>query len=135
MSHWKKERAAGAEIAAPTPAPTPIPGWLTIRTESPIPPTKIEIFRQGSLLASFDSPGFESSQGGEFTFPVEGLDLGIYARWENFLPGPRAVRLEAVFEGTEVGTYTLWGANDEASGTWRLPSIEVVSEPEEPSKP
>jgi hypothetical protein len=113
----------------------PINGWLQIGAESPVPPTKIEIFREGALLAQMDNPGIESAQGGDFLFPPEGLSLGIYARWEDFLPGPRAVRFTASFEGTEISSFVLWGEDEEASGVWQLPSIELAAEPEEAGEP
>lgn len=104
----------------------PIMGWLQIEAESPVPPTGIEIFREGTLLVEMQSPGFDSAHGGEFVFPVDGVSLGVYAKWEDYLPGPRAVRFKATFEGTEISSYVLWGNGDEASGVWKLPAIELA---------
>jgi hypothetical protein len=121
-------KQAVAEVEQPL---EPIHGWLEIQAESPVPPSQIEIFREGAILVRMDSPGFVSKHGGDFSFPPTGATLGVYARWDDHLPGPRAVRFSAIFEGTEISSFVLWGNDDEESGNWRLPIIELAGPEEE----
>jgi hypothetical protein len=131
--HWLTRPATEAvpavEVAEvvelpPPPAPEPIEGTLRMEIESPVPPSEITVTSAGELVFSAREPGpvFQVEQ--DFIYPVEGFDLVVRARWEDHLPGPRAVRFLGFFDGTKLGQFILWGEGEEARDVWEFPSME-----------
>jgi hypothetical protein len=111
-------------LELPPPVFEPIEGILRMEIEAPAPPTEITVTSAGELVFIAREPGpvFEVEQ--DFIYPVEGFDLVVRATWEDHLPGPRAVRLQAFFDGTKLGQFILWGEGEEVREVWEFPSME-----------
>ena len=120
---------AAIETKKESPIPVPMQpqtGKLQVLVESPIPPSSIQIKKDGKVFFERHEPGPSFTiEKKDFLYLPEGCEFQVHAEWPQFLNGPRAIRFKAQFEDAALAPFILWGENQEVQGVWSLPALEV----------
>jgi hypothetical protein len=116
------------EATPPQEPPGPITGNLRLIAESPLPPTALVITVEGQEFLQLGRSGTGADIDVEqaWVYPPGGLKVELRAEWLDYLPGPRAVRVRALFDGVLISDSSAWGRDKSLEKTWHLPGAEEI---------
>lgn len=105
---------------------TPMRGELILLVEAPLPPSHFALNRGGVELCSASELGqIFNVEVQNFELPWDGINLVVRARWDEHLPGPRALRITANLGEERLGEAVFWGEGESLEANWHLvPEME-----------
>ena len=123
----EREAVSEVDLAEPVQEPPgPIEGRLRLIAESPLPPTALVIRVGEELFMESDKSGADIDVERAWVYPPEGLRVALRAEWADYLPGPRAVRVRAFFDGVLMSDSITWGRDLFLEKDWHLPGAEEL---------
>ena len=138
IPRWVSSSAEVPEVPAQE-LPGPITGTLRLIAESPLPPTLLVVTIDEHPFLQLEKTGVDLDAQQSWRYPPEGLRAHLRAEWADYLPGPRAVRVRAYFDGVLISDQIAWGRDEALDRTWHLPgaaelidAAEALSPPERP---
>lgn len=103
-------------------------GWAL---EAPLPPSGVRVrvvVPDGGVVAAWEAPGLGEAVEEEVEIPPGGAELIFEGVWEDFLPGPRAVRVGIFWDGVKAGEFEAWGRDERLEAQWKLPGAVRLRE-------
>lgn len=123
---WLEAVTSPREESPPQEPPGPVSGTLRLIAESPLPPTLLTVTVDGQPFLHLEKSGVDLDLDHPWVYPPEGMTAELRAEWKDYLPGPRAVRVRAFFDGVLISDVIAWGRDEALQKTWRLPGAEEI---------